>query len=407
MNPGFWTVFQAVLKILAALGLAGWIFWRVLKRTEDPPKLLARLAVTAVVGYFLVTDTMPSMAQGGISAAFAVLSATLLGLIVAVVWTPVITGYVGEKFGNLYDGGDVPPDPKPVYSTAEALCNQGNYLAAAEQVRAQLALFPGDPQGMLMLGEIQAARLGDMPAARETIETLLTQADLGGPSIAFALTQLAEWELRYGGGVESARAVFERIVQWLPETEESHVALQRIAHLAPVEPNTARPEPRRLEVPVTLSDLGASLAREAASVVSAKAVARAEKLVAQLEAHPMDNQAREELALLYAEDFHRLDLAEAELEQLAAQPNAPDRNVVRWLGTMADLHIKFGADPERARSALARIVERFPGTPYAETAQRRLSTLGVEAKGTRNAPVLKLGVYEQDIGLKCDPRNLS
>lgn len=407
MNPGFWVLFKAIVKILAALGLVGWILWRTLKRSEDAPRLVVRWTVTTVVGFFLLTDTMPSMAQGGISAVFAVLSATLLGLVLAVVWTPAITGYIGEKFGNLYDGGDIPPDPKPVYSIAEALRNQGNYLAAAEQVRVQLAQFPGDPQGMLMLGELQATQLGDMQAARETIETLLAQADLGGPSIAFALTQLAEWELRYGGGVEGSRAVFERILQQLPDTEEAHVAQQRIAHLAPIEPNAARPEARRLEVPVTVSDLGASLAREAAAVVSAKALARAEKLVAQLDAHPMDNQAREELALLYAEDFHRLDLAEREFEQLAAQPNAPDRNVVRWLGTLADLHLKFGADPQRARAALSRIVEKFPGSPHAETAQRRLNTLGMEAKGTRSSAVLKLGTYEQDIGLKCDPRNLS
>ena len=52
------------------------------------------------------------------------------------------------------------------------------------------------------------------------------------------------------------------------------------------------------------------------------------------------------------------------------------------------------------RSTLEAIVERFPGLPIAEVTQRRLARLKSEFKGKEKTPGVKLGVYEQNIGLK-------
>jgi hypothetical protein len=56
---------------------------------------------------------------------------------------------------------------------------------------------------------------------------------------------------------------------------------------------------------------------------------------------------------------------------------------------------------------LEKILERFPGLPVADLAQSRLNRLKLEMKGIQETSDVKLGVYEQNIGLKYGaPRQL-
>jgi hypothetical protein len=52
------------------------------------------------------------------------------------------------------------------------------------------------------------------------------------------------------------------------------------------------------------------------------------------------------------------------------------------------------------RETLEKIVERFPNLPVADLAQRRLARLNNEFKGRQQSSNIKLGVYEQNVGLK-------
>ena len=121
----------------------------------------------------------------------------------------------------------------------------------------------------------------------------------------------------------------------------------------------------------------------------------------------LDTEAREKLAIIYARHYKRLDLAELELTQLIEQPNQPTKHVAHWLNLLADLQIHGGADYETVRETLEKIVERFPGLPVANLAQSRQGRLKLELKGQKETPGVKLGVYEQNIGLKYgSPRQL-
>jgi tetratricopeptide (TPR) repeat protein len=126
----------------------------------------------------------------------------------------------------------------------------------------------------------------------------------------------------------------------------------------------------------------------------------ATKLVAQLEAFPDDNQTREELALLYLEGFQRPDLALEQFEQLIGQTLAPSAQVVKWLNLVADIQVSSTGDLARARETVQRILDRYPGTPAAETARRRLLLLERELQAKKQSQVVKLGSYEQRLGLK-------
>jgi hypothetical protein len=122
--------------------------------------------------------------------------------------------------------------------------------------------------------------------------------------------------------------------------------------------------------------------------------------VKQLEQHPQDTEAREKLALIYADHYGRLDLALDQLEQMIQQPNQPGRLVVHWLNVMADVQIRSGADYETVKQTLERIIERQPNLAAAEIARNRIALLKLELKAKQQKETVKMGTYEQNIGLK-------
>jgi len=129
--------------------------------------------------------------------------------------------------------------------------------------------------------------------------------------------------------------------------------------------------------------------------------------VKHLEQHPHDSEVREKLATIYARDFHRLDLATIELEQLIGESRHSAKQIVSWITLLATFQVESGADVATVTATLERIVAMFPNSPAAEVAQRRLARINLELHGKQETPPVKLGVYEQNIGLKYgSPRKL-
>ena len=95
------------------------------------------------------------------------------------------------------------------------------------------------------------------------------------------------------------------------------------------------------------------------------------------------------------------------MNQLIETPNQPAKRVAHWLNLLVDLQVQRGADYETVRGTLERIIERFPDLAAGEMARTRLGRLKLELKGKQETPGVKLGVYEQNIGLKQrSPRQL-
>src|SRR6202012_1459378 len=88
--------------------------------------------------------------------------------------------------------------------------------------------------------------------------------------------------------------------------------------------------------------------------------------VKHLEAHPHDTEGREKLALIYARDFKRLDLATMELAQLINEPRQAPKQIAQWLNLLANLQVELGADVETVTATLQQIVTRFPDLPMAD-----------------------------------------
>jgi hypothetical protein len=183
-------------------------------------------------------------------------------------------------------------------------------------------------------------------------------------------------------------------------------AAQRIAHLGGAEKILLAAHDRQpMTVPEGVKNIGLRDSMRDLISTEIDPTQQAADYVKHLEQHPLDTEAREKLAILYAGHYQRLDLATNQLVQLINEPNQPPRQVTHWLNLLADLQVRGGADYETVRPTLEKIIEHFPDTAAAELAQSRLDRLKLEIKGQKETPGVKLGVYEQNIGLKYGSRH--
>lgn len=375
------------LSVLSA-GLIVWTFYRWLSNSEEPRQLIGKWIGTLIsVGViFLLTRLTPSYAS-----AFAVPgTVTLIGIVIAVIWAPHIGEWVAKPLTSLFDGGDDEIEPAPLYSIAINKMRKGDYLAAAFEIKQQLLKFPDDFKGQHMLAELQAKHLNDLPGAQVTIERLIAQPKHSPQEIASALTELADWHLKYAQDIEAARAALQQTIDRFPDSELAHLASQRIAHLGTTENLLAAHDRPRIAVPRGPERLGLMKDQSALVRPPDDPGAQAEAWVKHLEANPLDHETREKLAWIYAEHFERLDLALEQMEQLLRDPHQPPRQRVHYLNTIADLHIKFGKNIDAARATLQRIIDLNPTGASAETARHRIDRLPLELRATMQRESIKM-----------------
>jgi tetratricopeptide (TPR) repeat protein len=318
-------------------------------------------------------------------------------VILAFVWLPNLVETALSPLLGAFTGGTEEAETKPFYFIANAKRMKSLPQEAADEVRKQLEKFPGDVTGMMLLAAIQAEDLRDVVAAKATIDELLEQPDLKPQQIATALHTLADWQLQFGPDAEAARETLEHVIRTLPDSQFSHAAEQRIAHLADVVATRDFRENAKFEVRPGERDIGLKKTPNAAAV-SSDPEELAEQYVRQLEKYPNDTDTREKLAVLYAEHFQRLDLAADQLEQLISVPDETPKHVARWLNLLATFHVA-AHDEESARNALRRIIQKFPKASHAEIAARRLSNLRNELKSGISSSAKTLGNYQKDLGL--------
>ncbi len=399
MNGSQTNVLDTVLSILAGvIVVAGLILWA--WRVHDKKALYIRLAITGVLSLGMIFVILPAFRAGGYVQIAGVFFTLAWGWCMAIVWVPAVTGSLGKLFGSFYDGGSAEVEPKPFYSVFRTLRAKGKYQDALAEVRRQLDRFPTDFEGLMFLAELQAENLNDLPGAEITIHRLCAQPGHPPKNIAFALNRLADLHLNLHKDRDAAQKDFEKIIELLPDTEMALQAAQRIGHLAGAAFLLEAHDRPRIQVKKGVENLG--LQRENGRLkppeINHEQVAA--DYVEHLKRHPLDTQVREKLAVIYAGHYHRLDLAEEQLQQLIQQPNQPSKLVVHWLNVLADLQVQEGADIGRVAETLQRIVDNYPDVAAAGTARRRLDTLKLELRGRQKTSAVQLGAYEQNIGLK-------
>lgn len=389
-----------IITLLAYAVFGGWLLTRALKKSDDPTRLLVKWIVTGVVVVAGAVIIPQFTRSGGPETAFAVPIAAVLGIILGAMWAPSIAAMAAKPLTSMFDGGDEPPEPQPFYSIALARRKQGKHDEAIAEIQKQLELFPNDYAGHVLLAEIQVADLKDLAAAEITVHRLCQLPEQTPQNIAAALTQLADWHLQYAQDPKAARRDLDKIIEQFPGTDAAHLAAQRIAHLGTAETLAAAHDGRTIAVPHHEARLGLLADRTPRAPAEASPATRADELVKHLEEHPFDCDAREQLALIYADHYQRLDLATQELEHLITQPNQPPKQIVHFLNLLADLQVKHANDTLAASQTLQRIIDFYPISAAAETAKRRLALLKLETRAGEKSQPIKLGSYEKNLGLK-------
>jgi tetratricopeptide (TPR) repeat protein len=352
-----------------------------------------------LIGY-MIWVVGPLTARQDPSAALGVIVAAVCGLVLTIIWRHNITEMIAKPFSDLYSGGSEEPVPHPAYSVAMSKQKRGNYLEAIAEVRKQLERFPTDVEGQLMVAQIQAEDLEDLPAAELTIERFCAQSGHAPQNVCFALYSMADWHLQVAQDRAAARRDLEKIIELFPGSEFALGAAHRIAHLGSQDMLLAPHERKIFTVKEGVQNLGLLHDYGHLQPVEADPEQVAAECVKHLEEHPLDTEARERLAVIYADHYKRLDLATGELEQMIEQPNQPGRLVVHWLNVLADLQIRSGAGHETVRDTLQRIIDRDPNAAAAGIARNRLGLLKLEMRSKEQGQAVKLGSYEQNIGLK-------
>ena len=384
-----------------ALGLVlGYLAFRSIRRAEDPSRTVFKWVLTFLTLIFLRWYVWPMTGQGGMVTFVSIAYTIVCGLVLFVTWYREVLSFISQPITSLFDGGNLEPEPRPLYSMAQAKQKKGQYLEAVSDIRQQLDRFSTDFEGHMLLAQIQVEDLKDLPGAELTIQRLCAQPGHAPANIAFALYSLADWHLKYGADRDAARRAFEQVIALLPDTEFALTAAQRIAHLG--SPEMMLPASERHKFAVTEGIRHIGLLKESPSLkpVEKDPDQMAAEYVKHLEKYPLDADARERLAALYTDHYHRLDLAADQLEQLIQQPHRPLKLIARWLNLLADLQLRSGADYDTIKQTLQRIIDLDPKHSAAETARNRIGLLKLELKGKQQNQSVKMGTYEQKIGLK-------
>lgn len=389
-------ILRITLCVLIASAIVSWLAILLLRRSREPVVLILKWVFTILIGgaamcFFFVSG----------EANFSdVCVMCFAGMILVLIWGRHLGEFIAKPFTSIYDGGNDEIDPQPYYSIAIAQRKQGHYREAVTKIREQLQKFPKDLQGQMMLAEIHAENLNDLPGAEVIINRICEQPGHTPMQLAHALNTLADWHLKIALDRDAARATWQKLIDLFPGSEQAMSATQRIAHLATNDAMLGGREPERVRMREGIKNLGLLDSKVDLAPAQADPAQLAAEYVKQLEQHPLDMETREKLAVLYAEHFGRLDLATDQLEQLIRLRQQSPKQVSHWVNLLADLQIKGGASFEMVRNTLQLLVDLYPQLAVADQARSRLSRLQLEFKAMETNQSVKMGTYEQNIGLK-------
>ena len=405
--PLFALIGQAILLSILLLGFALFFAWQYARQGsagEPSPALIRWIMTAGLVGAFLIVFMSVGPASGAGAQFGLIIAGMVVSLLLCILWLPSLVGsLLGPLTGSL-TGGSEEVELKAAYFRAVGHRKRGEYAEAVAAVRAELERFPGDAEGLLLLVDLHADELRDPLGALAILQEMLVTPGRADAERALALSRMADLKLKGLNDAEGARRALEQLVEEFPDSPTAHLARQRLAHLPTASGGGAKPEPVRIAVPHHEERLGLTEDLGASRIPVENATESARDLVEHLKQFPEDWEARERLARLYVEPLGHLRLATDELELLLAQTSVSPRHVVRWFNELVDLQLKTPDGIPAARQTLERLIARYPDSVWSAQAEARIRHLGLDQRAREATRTLKLGQYEQRLGLKrADP----
>ena len=231
-------VLDATLS-LAGAGFLVWLVWRAWQNSESPTAFVFKTLLTGGLlgGEILLVHRIQDLLQPGSVESNSGLvfllvgSVAVAGSVLSILWTPHLADFLVSPLTNLFDGGNEPPERKPAYSAAISKRKASRPLEAIVAIREQLARFPNDFKGVMLLANIQAEDMNDLPGAEMTLNHFCNSPGVPDEQVVAALTRLADWHLNKTNDVDSALAIMEDLVARFPEAEVSRRAAERLGRL--------------------------------------------------------------------------------------------------------------------------------------------------------------------------------
>ena len=121
-----------VIVVFGGLGL--WLIIHTIRNAEDAGMMAVKWVITLPL-IALIVFAVPLFGAPGV---FAIV---LCAIVLSILWTPHLGGLFIKPLTSAFDGGDVPPEPRPAYSAAISKQKQGHYLEAVADIRQQLDRF--------------------------------------------------------------------------------------------------------------------------------------------------------------------------------------------------------------------------------------------------------------------------
>jgi hypothetical protein len=270
------------------------------------------------------------------------------------------------------------------YSKAEADIKFGRYDQAEIEVIQQLERDATDFEGWMKLAEIYAKHFKDLNSADQTIRDLCSQPEIPSAQVSVALDTLATWHLTLGKNPGAARSALELLARKLPGTHFARMAAMRIQQLPRDHDELIeREQNHRIRLPALREDapVAASSDNENNRL---NAVDQANRCVDILKREPNNIQAREKLAILFAEQLNQPEQGIEQLRQVMDVPSASEGQKAQWLSLIAAWQLNHAHDKTAARETCQRLIREYPQSPQAFAAQRKLNLLEMEE---RFAPV--------------------
>jgi hypothetical protein len=276
-----------------------------------------------------------------------------------------------------------PPKRRPMYARAIARIKFGKYQEGEWEIIRELENHEEDYEGWLMLAELYARNFRDVAEAEQLVMELCSQPKVTPSQAAVALHRLADWHLDLNGNVDAARRALGVISLRYPGSHLARMAQLRGNQLpqTAVELQESRAG-RRVALP-RMGDMLDAEPEAAASLDPAAAEARARELSARLAQNPNDIPAREEFARLLSEQLGHPDQGIKQVELLLHLPGQPEARMAEWMAMIGAWHLRQRQDPEAGRRLMRELIARFPQSPQAFAAQRRLSLMEVEERMRR------------------------
>ena len=350
--------------LLSAFGVWAAMFWvyGVFARSENA----LGLGMRVLISFVLISAGWELNDEGGLGSLFAIFALMPLGPI----WAGPISGYFGGQVGKHFDGGDQEVEKQALLASVEGFRTSGQHQPALAKAQEELDRYPDDFDGNLLVATIHAEDLRDVMIATRVLKWIMVQPETTSKQIAHALSTLADWQLNVTRDPDAAATTLRQIIAKFPDSRAAHSAEQRVANMPTRRDLEERDKPREPKpMPKFERDLGLKgKLRQPAKKIDPDVVTQ--ELVTRLEQHPNDWDTREKLAHHYIEHYRATEYAIEQLEILIASKFSNKADKCRWLHLVANWQCKIDGDITAAKKTLDRVSEMFPGTGYAEQAER-------------------------------------